>query len=447
MSLDQSADERPITKVDELVAFFQSAERPPTDHKIGLEHEKLLFPRGGHRSVPYEGEGGIGALMHALAKRGYAEHREHPSLPIIALMKGALTVSLEPGGQFELSGSPFRTAREAHAEHLAHIKDVVSAADEVGLFPVALGYRPFDEVGQMPWMPKTRYRAMRASLPKRGRLALNMMLMTATGQVSLDWSSEADCVRKVVLGARLAPVLVALYANSPLVNGAPSGFASYRSHVWTEVDPSRCGFIPAMFDGSFSYRAYVDWALQAPLLFLRRGGQYLNPALTFGQLLQQGFEGKPALYGDWVDHLSTLFPEVRLKKVVEIRSADCVSPVLTGALAALWRGLFYDPTALADAARILPPLTFGEHKELMAVARRDGLRGVHAAVRLHRAAEDLVAVARAGLMRLDPEDAALLDPLEQLAKRGRSPSDEVLSLFETQRDPAKVLSALAVRAD
>ncbi|MBX5483401.1 MAG: glutamate--cysteine ligase [Myxococcaceae bacterium] len=445
MSLDLDQDARPLTSVDDLVEWFRSAERPVAEHRIGLEHEKLIFPKGGIHAPPYEGPAGIGALLEGLAQRGYGEYRESPSSPVIALMKGQLTVSLEPGGQFELSGSPFATAREAHAENLAHLSDVIAVGEALGVYPVALGYRPFDQIESMPWMPKTRYRAMREVLPRRGGHALDMMLMTATGQVSLDWASEEDCVSKVVLAARLAPVLVALYANSPLVRGAPSGFASFRSHVWTDVDPSRCGFLPSMFDGSFSYRAYVDWALDAPLLFLRRGGQYLNPNLTFGQLLEQGYDGKPATFGDWADHVSTLFPEVRIKKVIELRSADSVPPELTGALAALWRGVLYDATARADAARILPPLSFTQHLELMAVARRSGLRGVYGEVRLADAARELVAIGRAGLQRLDPDDAPLLDPLEALAKEGRSLSDRVLEMFDRKRDPAKLLEALALR--
>src|SRR5208283_3904324 len=188
--------------------------------------------------------------------------------------------------------------------------------------------------------------------------ALDMMLMTCTTQVSLDWADEADCARKVTLAARLAPVLVALYANSPLVQGRPVGWQSYRSRVWNEVDPTRCGYFPALVDGSFSYRAYVEWALNASLLFLRRKGRYVSPDLTFRALLAHGYEGTPALASDWVDHLSTLFPGVRLKSVLEVRSADSGSAATAGAMAALWRGLLYDAQAMEDAGRLFPKLSF-----------------------------------------------------------------------------------------
>ncbi len=444
MSLDLANDARPLTSVDELVAWFKAAERPRDHHRIGLEHEKFIYPRSGIHAVPYDGERGIGALLHALEARGHLPYREAPDLPVIALMRDGLTLSLEPGGQFELSGSPFFTAREAHAENSAHLSELREAADGLRLYPVALGYRPFDEIEDMPWMPKTRYRTMRESLPRRGALAKDMMLMTSTGQVSLDWESEADCVRKVVVSARITPLLVALYANSPLVRGKPSGYLSYRSHVWTDVDPARCGFLPSMFDNSFSYSAYVEWALEAPLLFLRRDGQYLLPEMTFGQLLQNGYDGKPATYSDWEDHLSTLFPEVRMKKVVEIRGADCVNEPLTGALAALWRGILYDPTALAEAARILPPLSYLQHLELMEVARRDGLRGEYEKISLAHAAQEMVEVARRGLQALDPEDLPLLDPLVELAASGRSPADDVLRAFEEEKNPVKLLARFAL---
>jgi len=269
------------------------------------------------------------------------------------------------------------------------------------------------------------------------------MLMTATGQVSLDWSNEADCVRKVVAAARLTPVVVALFANSPLVRGRPSGWMSYRSHVWTEVDPSRCGYLPSMFDGSFSYRAYVEWGLDAPLLFLRRRDQYLLPKMTFRELLRRGFEGVPARYADWIDHLSTLFPEVRLKKVIELRGADCVGLELTGGLAAMWRGLLYDPTALSESERLLPAFSYQQHLELAEAARKEGLRGTFRGLRLADLAKAVVEIAREGLRRLDPMDEPLLEPLRELASHGRSPAEDVLEAWEREPDPVKLFDRFA----
>jgi glutamate--cysteine ligase len=219
---------------------------------------------------------------------------------------------------------------------------------------------------------------------------------------------------------------------------------SYRSRVWDEVDPTRCGYLPAFFDGSFCYRAYVEWALDAPLLFLRRQGQYLRPKLTFRELLAKGFQGQPALYSDWVDHLSTLFPEVRLKKVLEVRGADCVDAELTGALVALWRGLLYDPTAREEAARLLPALTHAEHLAFHETARKQGLKGQLRGTSLASLASGMLEVARAGLMRLDRQDAPLLAPLEAVAASGSSPAERVLAAREQLEEPAKVLAAFAL---
>jgi glutamate--cysteine ligase len=434
MSLDlQRAASEPITSLDMLLAGFRSAEKPRSKHLLGLEHEKFVYPVQSAQQVPYEGPSGIGALLEKLAPAGYTPFRETPASPVIALQKGMLTISLEPGGQLELSGSPFRTAREAHAENLAHLAEVKQAAGALGLRLVALGYRPFGTPPRMSWMPKTRYVAMRQTLPERGPLAHNMMLMTATGQVSLDWESEADCVRKTVLIARLAPLMVALYANSPLLDGKPSGYLSYRNRVWDEVDPTRCGYLRSFFDGSFSYRAYVDWALDAPILFLRRNGEYLRPKMTFREFIQRGYEGSPADMSDWTDHLSTLFPEVRLKKVVEVRGADCASAEMTGALAALWRGLLYEPGAMEEGERLLPKLSFEEHLAFHDTARRQGLAGRLGNHELHRLAGEMVAIARRGLERLDPADAPLLEPLAAQAASGRSPGQAVLEAW--QKDP------------
>ncbi|MFY2561436.1 glutamate--cysteine ligase [Corallococcus terminator] len=447
MSLDlKRANSEPITSVDMLVSGFRSAEKPQGHLRLGLEHEKLLFPVGSDAPVPYEGPSGVGALLNRLAPDGYVPFRETPESPVIALQRerGEATISLEPGGQFELSGSPFHTAREAHAENLAHLKQVKAAAGELGLRLVTLGYRPTGTTATMPWMPKSRYLVMRRTLPERGQLALNMMLMTATGQVSLDWKDEADCVRKTVVVARLSPVMNALYANSPLVDGKPSGYLSFRNRVWDEVDPTRCGYLPAFFDGSFSYRAYVEWAMNAPLLFLRREGQYLHPKLTFRQLLEQGFEGQPPDLADWTDHLSTLFPEVRLKKVLEVRGADCGTAGMTGALGALWRGILYDATALDEAEKLLPQLTYTEHLAFHDTARREGLAGKLGTRELYRLAEEMVGIARRGLLRLDAADAPLLDPLAEVAASKRSPAAVLLEAWEKDPRPETVLSLASV---
>ncbi len=430
MTLDRApSDVRALSTVQSLVDGFRAAEKPASAFRVGLEHERLVYARGSSQPVAFAGPNGIGALLEAMQPAGYQPFRETPGGPTIALVKPRLTVSLEPGGQVELSGSPFPTAREAQTENLLNAAELRAAARSLDLIPVCFGYRPWGTTDQMPWMPKARYAAMRETLGKRGRLALDMMLMTCTTQVSLDWADEADCARKVTLAARLAPVLVALYANSPLVQGRPVGWQSYRSRVWNEVDPTRCGYFPALVDGSFSYQAYVEWALDAPLLFLRRAGRYVSPDLTFRALLLHGYEGTPALASDWVDHLSTLFPEVRLKSVLEVRSADSGSAATAGAMAALWRGLLYDAQAMEDAGRLFPKLSFADHLAFHAEAQRLGLHGMLRGTRIGELAVEMVRIAKEGLRRLDPEDAPLLEPLEDTAQSGRSPADHLLAAY------------------
>lgn len=440
MSLDARQTEvQPMTTAQALEDTFRSAERRDGPGLVGLEHEKLLFPAGGAGAVPYDGPSGVGALLEAFLAEGWEAFHEGPGLPIIALVKGRVTVSLEPGGQFELSGAPHPTAREGHLENLAHLERLKAHAAALGQQVVGLGYRPFLSLDQMPWMPKSRYGAMKQTLGARGSHAFNMMLMTTTAQVSLDWRDEADCARKVTAAARMTPVTVALFANSPIVEGADSGFQSFRSRVWNDVDPARCGTPAFMIDGSFSYRRYVEWALAAPLLFLRRDGRYLTPKLTFGQLLEQGFDGQPALGTDWVDHLSTLFPEVRIKRVLEVRSADAVDGPMTGALAAMMRGLLYDAQAL-DALTRATAMSVEQHHALHRAAQRDGLQ----AEGLLELARDVVGIAKAGLTRLDPEDVPLLEPLEAVVASGRAPAVLVREAFAARTSNEAFVSKFAL---
>ena len=429
MSLDQHETEaHPVTDVGELVAVLASWARPGAP-LIGLEHEKLLYATGTNHPVPHAGPKGVEALLASFEASSWEPFREAPGLPIIAMKREAATLSLEPGGQLELSGSPFASAREVHEENLAHLKDLKARAAALGITAVTLGLRPYTAVADMPWMPKTRYRLMRETLGRRGKLALHMMLLTGTGQVSLDFVDEADLKRKITALSRLSPVLVALFANSPLHEGKPSGYLSFRSHIWSDVDPARCGIPAFLVDGSFSYRAYAEWALDAPLLFLRRAGQYVDPKLTFRQLLKDGYQGQPATIADWNDHLSTLFPEMRIKKVLEVRSADGVNAALTAGLVALLRGLAYDATALGELEAALPKLGHREHLALHAAAQVKALDApLPGAGTLKDLAREVVAIARRGLGRIDPLDAPLLDPVDEVAQTGRTRAHVLLEL-------------------
>ncbi len=450
MSLDvvQAGEGEVLTSVDALSNYLRRGEKKPGKVLVGLEHEKILFRRDTSGPVPYEGANGIGEIFRAFAAKGISEFREGPDRPPIAgIGPTGASVTVEPGGQFEFSGSPFPTARAAHAENLHHLAQLREFGGLLGYGVAFVGYRPFGQLKDMPWMPKLRYAAMRESLGNSGALARDMMLMTATGQVNLDWTSEEDAAEKVTAAARVTPILVALYANSPIIDGKYSGFASYRSHVWTQVDASRTGYPDCIIDGGFTYARYVDWALDAPLLFLRRNAGYVRPAQTFRQLLASGWDGAPLRLSDWSDHLTTMFPEVRVKHVFEVRGADCASPALTGSLLALLRGLLYAPSARRDLLKLLPYESPEGHRSLHLRAQREGLRAKAGPASLLEIAREVLELATKGLREIDSEDLPLLEPLRAIAASGRAPADEFLEAFARDPRAAATMESLENASD
>lgn len=437
MSLDKNSTglNPPIGAPQELTQWFLTGMRPDVPDQVGLEHEKFLYRKHDGTPVRFEGVDGIRAVLEGFEDFGYQPIRDGQGGALIAEQRGGETITTEPGGQFELSGKPHPTARAAHADNLKHLAELGSIVRKHAIGIAFLGCRPFGARSAMPWMPKLRYQAMRTSLGARGAFAPDMMLSTATGQVNLDYHDEADVARKVTIGARISPLLVAMYANSPIFDGRATGYMSWRSHIWSEVDVTRTGYPDCICDGNFTFTRYVDWALDAPMLFLRRAGEYLMPALTFRQFLAQGYQGEAALQSDWEDHLSTMFPEVRVKRTIELRAADCVSPALTGALLALARGLLYDAQALEEVGRMLPALRPVELRAAHADAQRRGLGAQYGTASTAALAKELVALAAAGLRRLDPLDGRLLEPLAALVATGASPAEQVLRRFEKEKNP------------
>lgn len=399
----------PLTSRAELLEYFAPPKGAARALRVGLEHEKLLFIKGTTQSAPYEGPHGVGAVFRALEAKGWVPFRERPGGPTIAMTRGGASLSFEPGGQFEFSGAPQATARAADAEHRNHVAELLPVLDSLGLEVAWLGYRPDERIEDVPWMPKQRYGIMRRTLS--GPMAHAMMKMTATGQVSLDWTDEADLVRKFTATARLAPLLVAWFANSRRVESKDSGYASFRSHVWSGVDPARCGYQPFFLDGTFSLERYVDWALEAPMLFLRRAGEYRDTGLTFRGFLEQGHQGERATAQDWSDHLSTLFPEVRIKKILEVRSADGNALERTSALVALMRGLLYGEEGPQQLMALLPWAGTAAHLDGHHSAQRHGLDGALAGQSYRALAARVLALAERLLGQLDAADAPLLAPL------------------------------------
>jgi glutamate--cysteine ligase len=441
MSGPSSVEGPPIADTRELVAFHESGNKPPAAWRVGTEHEKFVFRRADLKRVPYDGPNGIGALLQGMLRFGWKPVLEKGN--IIALSNDSrCSITLEPGGQFELSGAPLATIHQTCGEVHEHLRQVREVCNELGLGMLGLGFDPSSRRDEVPWMPKGRYRIMREYMPKRGRLGLDMMLRTCTVQANLDYESEADMVRKFRVGLALQPVAVALFANSPFVEGRPNGYQSYRSQVWTDTDPDRCGTLPFVFDAGFGFERYVDYMLDVPMYFVYRDGTYIDAS---GQSFRDFMAGRlPALpgelprLGDWADHLTTAFPEVRLKSYLEMRGADGGPWARLCALPALWVGLLYDRTALAAAADLVADWTAEERERMRRDVPRQGLDAPHRSRTLRDIALEMLDIARDGLARRARRDAAgddetmFLDPLFQIARSGRTAAADLIEDYNTR---------------
>lgn len=451
MTLDRArADlDRPIEGLADLVAYFAAGEKPREAWRLGLEHEKIGVHVSTCSPVPYEGERGIGALLEGMARVGGGE-RVHENGKLVALDDGMASVTIEPGGQLELSGGPtssaLAAARELH-RHLDLAKRVGAALDIAWL---GVGAHPFHDVGALPRMPKERYRIMRDYLPTRGALALDMMHATASVQASFDYADEADMVKKMRVALGLQAIVAAIYANSSLAGGKATGLVSKRMRIWRDTDPDRCGGIPFVFDPDFGYRRYLEWALDVPLFFVVRDGRYLGrPGLTFRQFMERGHEGHRATLGDFDRHLTTLFPDVRLKRLIEVRGADACEIGLVASVPALWQGLLYDDQASAAAWALVADWSPGEREEVYDAVARRGLEaksGRHVVLDLAR---KVVEIAAAGLRRLGDRDEtgrsaeSLLDPVRAQIALGKSPGQVLVERWEGewQRRPERLIAA------
>jgi glutamate--cysteine ligase len=441
MSGPSSVEGPPITDKRQLVEYHEAGNKPPASWRVGTEHEKFVFRRADLSRVPYEGPDGIGALLQGMTRFGWKPVIEKGN--IIALSNDArCSITLEPGGQFELSGAPLETLHQTCEEVHEHLRQVREVCDELGLGMIGLGFDPKSRREEVPWMPKARYRIMRDYMPKKGRLGLDMMLRTCTVQANLDYKSEADMVTKFRVSLALQPVAVALFANSPFVEGRPSGYLSYRSLVWTDTDPDRCGTLPFVFEDGFGFERYVDYMLDVPMYFVYRDGVYIDAS---GQSFRDFMIGKlPALpgelplIGDWADHLTTAFPEVRLKTYLELRGADGGPWRRLCALPALWVGLLYDDAALDAAAALVADWTPEEREAMRRDVPRLGLDTPHRSRTFRDIALEVLEIAREGLHRRARHDAAgedethFLDALFTIAGSGRTPAEELIADYRTR---------------
>ncbi len=438
-----TADDRPIESRDQLAAHLESGSKPRAAWRIGTEHEKFGFYKDGHAPVPYEGPRGIKAVLEGMQSLlGWEPINDGDNIIGLADPIGGGAISLEPGGQFELSGAPLRslhqTCREVHA-HLAQVRQV---ADPLGIGFLGLGMSPKWKLADTPTMPKSRYKIMSAYMPKVGSHGLDMMFRTCTVQVNLDFSDEADMRDKMRVGLALQPIATALFANSPFTEDRPNGFLSYRSEIWRDTDPNRTGMLPFAFADGFGFEKYVDWSLDVPMYFAVRDGRYHDMTrFTFRQFLKGAAPDdlpspRPTM-GDWKNHLSTLFPEVRLKTFLEMRGADGVPWRRLCALPALWVGLLYDQTSLDGAKALIADWTAEERQALRDAVPKTALHTKFGGRTVLDIAREVVALARDGLKRRAragngaTDEAAYLHPLEETLALGQTPAENLIWQYKT----------------
>ena len=433
-------DSEPITDFRQLVEHLESGCKPRDSWRIGTEHEKFVFKLDTREPVPYDGPFGIGAFLDGMTRFGWQPVLEKDRT--IALAMDGCTISLEPGGQLELSGAPLGNLHETCDEVHTHLAQVKEVAGELGVGLMGLGFLPEARREDVSWMPKGRYGIMRAYMPKKGNLGIDMMIRSCTVQVNLDFGSEADMVEKFRVSLALQPVATALFANSPFVEGRAVGWQSWRSHLWEDTDPDRCGILPFVFEDGMGFERYADYAFDVPMYFVYRDGNYIDVAgQSFRDFLRgrlPGLEGELPTMGDWIDHLTTIFPEVRLKTFLEMRGADGGAWRRLCAQPALWTGLLYDAEAQSAAADLVRDWSVEDIARLRHDAARTGLHGTFRGRPLKELAGEVLTIAEGGLRRraipgvVDPDESGFLATLHEIIASGMSPSDEMLARFENE---------------
>ncbi|MGH1418773.1 MAG: glutamate--cysteine ligase [Hyphomicrobiaceae bacterium] len=431
----------------DLVQWIADGEKPASEWRLGTEHEKFVFDLETKLPVPYEGDRGIRQLMTELMSCcGWAPIIENGN--VIALKRAAGeagdNISLEPGGQFELSGAPLENVHETFAETRTHIEEAKRVAHDLGLGFLGLGFTPTWKHNQISTMPKQRYQVMTKYMPTVGSHGLDMMYRTATIQVNLDFASEQDLIDKMRVSLALQPIATALFASSPFTEGKPNGFKSMRSEVWRDTDPARTGMLPFVFEDGMGYEAYVEYALDVPMYFVYRDGRYVDVAgASFRDFIAgklHGFEGQHPTLDDWSDHLTTIFPEIRLKKFLEMRGADSGPPEMICALTAFWAGILYDKTSLQACLDLVSDWTEADRLQLRLVTPKEALSAPFREGSVLDLAAQVLDLSRAGLKRrgnfdsVGEDESAYLRPLFQIVGHGETMADRLLSLYKTSWD-------------
>jgi glutamate--cysteine ligase len=426
-----------ITGKEQLIAFHASGARAPEDWRIGTEHEKFGFRWDDLRPPTFEGEHGIEALLKGLTRFGWEPVKEDGR--IIALLRDDASVTLEPAGQFELSGAQLENVHQTCKETNQHLSEVKTVGDELGIGFLGMGFQPKWARADMPWMPKGRYKIMRDYMPKVGSLGLDMMTRTCTVQVNLDFENEADMIKKFRVSLALQPIATALFADSPFTEGKPNGYLSYRSHIWTDTDPDRTGMLDFVFEDGFGFERYVDYLLDVPMYFAYRDKKYIDCAghsfrdFLAGRLAP--LPGELPTLNDWSDHMTTAFPEVRLKKYLEMRGADGGPWRRLCALPAFWVGLLYDQTALDAAWDLVKDFSMQERNALRDGVPKYGLKLPFRNHTLRELAIEALKISACGLKnrrrlnRHGDDEALFLHPLMEIALANETPAERKLALY------------------
>ncbi|MEP4105228.1 MAG: glutamate--cysteine ligase [Nitratireductor sp.] len=439
-----TTDFRPIETVDELVDYLAQGNKPRADWRIGTEHEKFPFYADGNSPVPYGGENGIKALLEGMQRvLGWEPIIDAGNIIGLVEPTGSGAISLEPGGQFELSGAPLETLHQTCREGNAHLAQLRQIAEPLGIRFLGLGGSPKWTLAETPKMPKSRYDIMTAYMPKVGSQGLDMMYRTCTIQVNLDFSSETDMRRKMQVSLKLQPLSTALFANSPFTDGRPNGLKSWRGEIWRDTDNRRSGLLPFCFSPDFGFADYVEWALDVPMYFVIRDDRYHDCThVTFRQFMDGALrnsvpDGVPTM-GDWANHLSTLFPDVRLKRFLEMRGADGGPWRRICALPAFWVGLLYDEAALDAAVGLTADWSFEEVGAMRDAVPREGIDAIFRGHSLREMAREVLAIAHTGLKNRDLrnhdgyDETSFLSPLDEVVARGTTSADEMIDAFHTR---------------
>ena len=426
----------PIRNKEELEEFFHSSGKPRQRWRVGTEYEKIGIERRSAKAIPYSGPRGVETILRALAEEYNWQPQEEDG-HVMALARGNAQITLEPGGQIELSGEPCESIHCSQAEFTQHIRELLEVAERLDVVFLGLGIQPVSSLPEIEWLPKKRYRIMAPYMQKVGTMGHRMMKQTATVQANIDFSDEKDAMAKFRTAMGLSPLITAIFANSPISEGNLNGYKSFRGHIWTKTDKDRCGLLPFAFSSDVSFAHYVEYALDVPMYFIVRDGSYVDLSGTpFRRFLDHGHQGHYATIEDWDLHLTTLFPEVRIKRYMEIRSADSQPPEFMPALPALIKGVLYDSDCLQAAWDLVKGWSWDERMDLYHDSHRYALAARIRRFPLLDLAKELMQIAweglrRQGVLNENAEDETIyLKPLKDLLSQGKCPADLLMEKWE-----------------